>query len=205
MSKGFKRYLPVWLILFAGINATAWIMPLIRSKAFWTVFGIVNAAWLIQLLLAYLIFNEKKEIAGPAFIPSFISLVVLFTVNAFGLYYFWEPWVLALVSMIILAVTYLFMTIVIQNTANAVDRDENVKAKIATMNEMIKEVKDLYDNTNNEDVYRLYEALRYSDKGSKDPKIEQTISKEIEKLMTMTDKEKIKKQVELVINQVNSR
>ena len=204
MSKGFKKYFPVWLILFAGINATAWIMPLIRSKAFWTVFGIVNAAWLIQLLLAFFIFNEKKEISTPAFIPSFISLIVLFTVDAFGLYYFWEPWVLALVSMIILAVTYLFMTIVVQNTANAVDRDENVKAKTATMNELIKEVKVLYNNTNNQDIYRLYEALKYSDKGTKNTEIENKIAEEVQ-LLKSTDENNISSSVDSIIELINKR
>ncbi len=204
MSKGFKKYFPIWLILFAGINATAWIMPLIRSKAFWTVYGVVNGAWIVQLLLAYLVFKERKEVATPVFLPSFISLIVLFTVNAFGLYYFWEPWVLALVSMIILALTYLLMTVLAQNTAKAVERDEHLNDKVDVMRSMIKEVKTLYDNTNNEDVYRLYEALRYTDKGSKNPKIERKMSEEISSLQSMKEDE-LKEKIDSIISLLNSR
>ena len=207
MSKGFKKYLPVWLIFFAAINATAWIMPLIRSKMFWMAYCVVNVAWLVQLLMAYVVLKERKEIATPVFITSFISLIVLFTINAFGLYYFWETWVLALVSMIILAVTYLLMTLMLQNTVNAVQRDENIRRKTDAMYSLIADVKDLFDNTGNKDVYRLYEALRYSDKLSneKTEKLELQICEKIGDLKNIVSDEQIAEQVDQIMKLLNER
>ncbi len=205
MSVGFKKYLPVWAILLALINATAWIMPLIRSKAFWTVYWIINACWFIQLLIAYFAFKEKKEVSSPIIFTSFTGLIVLFIVDAVGLYYFWEPWVLALISFIIAVINYILIVLFEQNQNKALVRDEHVKEATETMNSFTKEVKALYDTTNNEDIYKLYEVLKYSDKASKDPKIENQIRKDINLLKDNISPEELKNKIDQIIDLIKSR
>ena len=206
MSKGFKKFLPVWVIFVVALNATAWIMPLIRSKSFWIVYGFVNVSWLVDLVLAYFIFKKRKEVAYPVFALMFFNLIVLFIVDAVGLYYFWEPWVIALISMIILAVTYLLATLFVQNTEKAANRDENQNKKVNFMREMTASVKTLYDNTNNEDIYRLYEAFRYSNKasGENTKPIEKKIKEEVLKLKE-ADKDEIKSIVDSAIALLKER
>lgn len=204
MSKGFSKYFFVWLIFMAGINATAWIMPLIRSEMFWASYGIVNGAFVVQLLLSLFVFNQRKEISIPVFIPSFVSLIVLFIANAVGLYYFWPTWVHGVVSLIILALTYLLMLVIGQNSEKMLERDRHVRQKTDLMASIVKQVKSMAQSSGNKDIERLYEELRYTDKASKDPELELKIKDEINKLSSLKE-DQIKESVDQIIRLVKSR
>ncbi|MBR0420785.1 MAG: hypothetical protein IJI66_16610 [Erysipelotrichaceae bacterium] len=207
MSKGFKKYLPVWLILFLLIHITAWVMPLIRSKAFWSAYGVVTISWLAQLLISYFAFKQRKEISTPIFIYSFVALFILFAMDGIGLYFFWEVWILVVASCVFLGINWIVLTTIGQNMSKAVERDEHVNQKVDAMRELAANVKTLYDNTNNKEIYRLYEALRYSDKASNEKtfEIEEQIENAIASLEETTGKDILSEKVDEIIRLINKR
>ncbi len=205
MTKGFKRYFLIWFILFALIHITAWVMPLIRSKMFWTAYCIVTVAWLVQLLISYIALKQRKEIATPILTFSFIGLILLFIMDALGLYFFWPSWVLAISSCVFIGTNWIVLSLVGQSSSRTIERDEHIDRKTETMNDLIKSVKTLYNNTDNQDVYRLYEALKYSDKSSKDPALEEQIKEEVLNLKSIQASNEIKIKVDQIIELINQR
>lgn len=91
--------------------------------------------------------------------------------------------------------------------SKAVERDEHVNQKVDAMRELAANVKTLYDNTNNKEIYRLYEALRYSDKASNEKtfEIEEQIENAIASLEETTGKDILSEKVDEIIRLINKR
>ena len=145
------------------------------------------------------------------FIYSIIGLIMAFVVNWYCIYYnyaYWvktKPWMLAIVNLVVIVLHYVFLIVINTGLNKNVERDVHVKESTETMASLTKEVKALYDSTNNEDIYRLYETLKYSDKASKDPKIENQIRKEINLLKDISSPEEVKTKTDQIINMIKTR
>lgn len=218
MKNGFFKYFPVWLIVIAVLNVLAWVPPFERDSLFYTVYGIVMATFVIQLFIVLLAFsNRNRSVSNPLFIYSIVGLVMLFAVNYYfiGDYYgYWrwfsysrplQPWMFIVINAIFLGLHYIFLIAMSISLNKNVERDEHVAESTALMNGMINEVKKLYSNTGNKDIYRLYEALKYSDKRTKDPGIEQKIKNGISSIREIGDDDLIKDKVNELIKLINER
>ena len=207
MPNGFKKYLPVWLLLFVATVAIAWILPVERDELFHVIYYFVIAAFTIELGISYYAFSNKKDIAYPQFIYSILGVVMIFVAT----YYIisknlWvKPWIMAVIYIIILLLHYVLLIIMNTSLKKNIERDEHVKEQTNTMLSLTNQVKALYDSTGNDDIYSLYETLRYSDKRSNDVEKGEKIKKEIDKLKKQTDEREIKDQVEVIRKIINER
>lgn len=210
MIKGFKKYFPVWALFFIATVAIAFIIPVERDAMFYTLFCTALISHLIQLIISFFAFrNKNKEIVYPTFIYSIVGLVMLFTINAVVLYKapFIKPWQLIIINIVVLVLHYVLLIALNTSLHKNVERDENIREQTSKMLGYVSTVKTIYDNTNNEDVYKLYETLKFSDKGSngKTNELEEKIGYMIEELKELTDKEKIKELVENIKSLLNER
>ena len=87
-----------------------------------------------------------------------------------------------------------------------VERDKHVNEKTDTMLSLTKQVKALYDTTNNKDIYRLYEALKYANKSSRvdTRKIDEQIKEKIGSI-SFDDEKEIQNQVNEAIRLIKER
>lgn len=212
MPNGFKKYLPVWLLFFIGTIAVAWITPVERDNVFNVVYYCIITVFTVQLIISYFAFKNKDNAVSQAtFIYSIIGLIMAFVVNWYCIYYnyaYWvktKPWMLAIVNLVVIVLHYVFLIVVNTGLNKNVERDAHVKEATETMNSLTKEVKALYDSTNNEDIYRLYEALKYSDKASKNQEIENQIKESIEILKEDSDSLSMKEKVDKIIELIKKR
>ena len=208
MSKGLKRYIPIWVVLLAAIVIIAETVPFEKDNLFTTVYFFVVIAFVIELFIASLALNNKhKEISQPVFIYSIVGLVMVFIVNWWLIFkqYYHKPWFYIVVNVAVLALHYVFLLLVGSTMSHNVERDEHVKEKTDTMLSLAKEAKILYDNTGNQDIYRLYEALKYSNKASKSHEAEEIIKKEVEALRNVHLPEEVNVKVDHIIALINQR
>ena len=208
MPNGFKKYLPVWLIAFITTIVLAYIFPIERNEIFNIVYYFIVATFAIQLLISYFAFkNEDNTVSQTTFIYSIVGIVMIFVVNYYCISkLIWHrPWVYAAVNIVVLALHYIFLIVVNTSLNKNVERDQHVKEKSETMLSLTKEVKALYDSTNNEDIYRLYEALKFADKRSKNKEIEKQIDENIKNIKMSDDDSLIKENVEKTIELINYR
>ena len=208
MKKGFAKYLPIWIISFGATLIIANILPVEKGDLFNTVYYSIIIAYVFELIIAATALNNKnKDIGQTIFIYSIVGLIMVFVTNWWLVVkqYYHRPWFFAVVNIIVLALHYIFLSAMNVNMNKNAERDEHFIEETETMTNLTKQVKVLYDNTNNEDIYRLYEALRYADKATKNIEIENKISDEINLLKDITDPNEIKDQVNEIIKLINQR
>ena len=207
MPNGFKKFLPVWLIAFIATIAIAWILPVERDSLFHVIYYFIIAAFTIELCISYYAFKNEKEVAYPLFIYSILGVVmiVIATWKIISKHLWVKPWLMAIIYIIILALHYLLLIILNTSLKKNVERDEHVKENTNTMLTLTNQVKALHDSTNNEDIYRLYEAFRYSDKGTNNADIEKRLIIEVDKLQKRNSNEEIKQDVDRIIKLLSER
>ena len=141
MSKGLKRYIPIWVILLATIVIIAENVPFEKDELFTTVYFFIVIVFVIELFIASLALNNKhKEISQPVFIYSIIGLVMVFAVNWWLIFkqYFHKPWFYIVVNATVLALHYVFLLVVQTNMKQNVERDERVKEQTDAMLSLTK-------------------------------------------------------------------
>lgn len=207
MTNGLKKYLPVWLIAFIATIAIAWILPVERDELFHVIYYFVIAAFTIELGISYYAFSNEKDVAYPLFIYSILGVVMIFGAT----YYIisktlWvKPWMMAIIYIVILVLHYVLLIVMNTSLKKNIKRDEHVKEQTNTMLTLTNQVKALYDTTGNEDIYRLYETLRYSDKTGKNEEAEKLLLDEISQLGSIKDPREITEKVDDLINLVKTR
>lgn len=207
MPNGFKKYLPIWLITFVATIAIAWVLPVERDDLFYVIYYFIIAAFTIELGISYYAFSNEKDVAYPLFIYSILGVVMIFGAT----YYIisktlWvKPWMMAIIYIVILVLHYVLLIVMNTSLKKNIERDEHVKEQTNTMLELTNRAKALYDSTGNEDIYRLYETLRYSDKSIKNAKVEDRIKDELDKLTKIKEDVEIADQVDVIIKQIKKR
>ena len=190
MTKGFKRYLPIWCIIVLLFNVFVWVVPFDRNELFYTLYYSAIGAFVIQLLIVFFAYrNKNKTISQTILIYSIVGLLMLFVIDFYIIYnsikYFVliKPWVIIVINIIILGLHYVFLILLEIALGKNEERDKIVKDKTEFISSLINQVNAMYRKTNNKNMYRLYEALKYSNKISNkntkeiDEQIEQIINK----------------------------
>ena len=209
MSKGFKRYIPIWLVLFVTTIVLAEILPVEKSELFTTVYFFIVIAYIIELFIASRALNNKqKEVGQPIFIYSVLGVVMVFAANwwLIAKQHYHKTWFYIMVNIIVLALHYVFLLLVDASLKQNVERDKHVNEKTDTMLSLTKQVKALYDTTNNKDIYRLYEALKYANKSSRADtrKIDEQIKEKIGSI-SFDDEKEIQNQVNEAIRLIKEK
>ena len=208
MSKRFYSYFVAWVILFAATIAIAQLLPVEKGDLFNTVYYSIATAFVIELFIAFFTFGSgDKTISQSVFIFSIAGVLMIFAANYYLLFkqYYHKPWFYACVNIAVLALHYVFLIAMGASLGKNAERDKNQNKIVDVMRSITNEVKALYNSTNDEDINRLYETLRYSDKASKDSEIEEKILEEVNELKGITDKNRIKDKVDQIIKLVKSR
>lgn len=209
MPKGFKNYLPIWLIALVVIMAIANIAPFEKDDLYTIVYYSILISFSAQLVISFLAFKREKEFSYPTFIISIIGVVLLIGANYYAITeVMWrKPWQLTLLNVIVLALQYVVLLLVGISLNNDIERDKNIKDRTDLMLSLTEQVNVLYKNTKNKDIHRLYEALKYADKTSDDntAEIDAKIKDNISNLHVSTNDEEIKENVNKIIELISDR
>lgn len=183
ISKNFKLYAIVWLILLALFNAIVFITPSEyngESKftdTFWIGYSLVTVGFIGQLLCAYV--GLKDESITKVFynIPLLRVSVIGLVVSAVAGSIFMvlptvESWIAAIICIVILA----FVVIATITAKSAGDIVESIDKKIKEQTFFIKnltvDAQNLIPRANTPEakatVNKVYDAIRYSDPMSND-------------------------------------
>lgn len=202
MPSGFKKYLPVWLIGFIATIAIAFLLPVERGDAFNIVYYVLVFTFAVQLLIAYFAFkNKDNAVSQTSFIYSIVGIAMIFATTFFIIkkMIFYRPWLMTVIYIIVLALHYFFLIALSTSLNKNVERDEHVRQETNIMLTLTNDVKKLYDSTNNKDIYRLYEALKYSDKKSKDLEVEEQLVQLVNDLKSINNIDEIKNKVDEIV------
>jgi len=207
MKKGFARYLPIWLIMFA---ATLIIFNIIQTElniSLKPIYYPVIIVFALELIIASYVLNYKtKDISQPLFIYSLIGLAIVFIINNLLIFLgVYESWIYTIANVITLSLHYIFLLTMNASLSANKERDENIKNKTDFMLNTTNKVKSLYDITKNEDIYRLYESLKYSNKDIKNNvEYQKQLENYIDSLRNIKDGKTIKNKVDEIIDLIKN-
>lgn len=178
MNKNFKLYIICWAILLALFNVICFVTPNEAAGlnkfggAFWIGYIFITAAFIGQLVCAYIAFkaeNLKKLFYNlPLITLSYTGLVLMLVLGGAAMAIPNLPaWVGAIVCLLILG----FNAIAVIKANWAAEIVESVDEKIIDKTEFIKnlitETESLISHAKNEQIKeeckKVYEAVRYSD------------------------------------------
>lgn len=179
MKKIFKPYALIWAILFAAWCAIVFLVqPVIPGfvfrydARFWTAFVFIVAAFIGNIVCAYLAFKaetiEKLFLNLPLITVSRAALIAMLVAgSALMAIPDCPAWIAAVVSVLILAFNVVAI-IKASWAAEEVSRvDEKVKAKISFIKNLTVDTENILSRAKSEDVKKecrkVYEAVRYSD------------------------------------------
>ena len=186
MPKLFKRYIPIWFITFALCLAILQLLPIEKDDLFHIVYYFVIAAFTIQLLILFFALRNKDNVVSQTtFIYSIVGVVML----------------------LVLGLHYVFLIALYSTLKNNVERDVHLKEKTETMLSLTNDVYTLYNNTNNKDIYRLYEALKHSNKSENEntKRLDNEIYKGVKKLALIKSEKDMNKLTNELIKLINER
>lgn len=183
MKKNFKLYIVCWAILLALFNVICFVTPNEASGlnkfggAFWIGYIFITAAFIGQLVCAYIAFkaeNLKKLFYNlPLITLSYTGLILTLIFGGAAMAITNLPnWIGIIVCLIILAFTAI--AVISAKAAGTVvsNIDEKIKTNAAFIKEMTVETQNLMNRANapklKEYCKKVYEALRYSDPMSKE-------------------------------------
>lgn len=209
MPKGFKKYLPFWLIALVVVIAIANIVPFEKGELYKTVYYTILISFVAQLAITFFAFKKEREVAYSVFIYSIVGIIMLIVANYYAIAKMWwrRPWLLALVNIIVLAMHYVFLLLIGTSLEKNIERDESVKDSTNLILSLTEQVNALYKNTKNKDIYRLYETLKHSNKTSNEQteKVDTEIKHLTEKLLKEKSDENIKNIVDEITKLINKR
>ena len=199
MKKNFKLYIICWAILLVLFNIICFVTPNEAAGlnkfggAFWVGYIFITAAFIGQLVCAYIAFkaeNLKKLFYNlPLITLSYTGLVLTLVFGGAAMTIPNLPnWIGIIVCLIILAFTAI--AVISAKAAGTVvsNIDEKIKTNAAFIKEMTVETQNLMNRANapklKEYCKKVYEALRYSDPMSKEQltDIENRIKEEFDAL-----------------------
>lgn len=183
MKTNFKLYIVCWAILLALFNVICFVTPNEAAGlnkfggAFWIGYIFITAAFIGQLVCAYIAFkaeNLKKLFYNlPLVTLSYTGLVLTLIFGGAAMAIPNLPnWIGIIVCLIILAFTAI--AVISAKAAGTVvsNIDEKIKTNAAFIKEMTVETQNLMNRANapklKEYCKKVYEALRYSDPMSKE-------------------------------------
>ena len=164
MKKKFVPYIICWTIFLAGMSKF--------GGGFWIGYGFTLAAFLGQLLCAWLAFKESEKRKLFYKLPLvFISYVALILTAVVGIVFMTVPqipaWIAAIVCSVILAfgAVAVIKAKVAAETVSAID--EKVKTKTAFIKELTARAESVMTAAQTPELKtaakKVYEAIRYSD------------------------------------------
>ena len=177
MKKRFNLYLIVWAVLLAVFNVIAFVSPgwatiEKTTPSFWIGYAFINAAFVGQLVCAWMAFKDesaKKTFYNISlFTISYAGLIAMFVVG--GICMLISPlygWISAIVCTIVLAISI----IAVVKAKTAVDLVVEVDKKIETATAFIYDMRAASESlcarakTDDAKVLcnKVYEAFNYSD------------------------------------------
>lgn len=178
MKKKFVPYIICWTIFLALFHVIVFVTPSEiagMSKfggGFWIGYGFTLAAFLGQLLCAWLAFKESEKRKLFYKLPLvFISYVALILTAVVGIVFMTVPqipaWIAAIVCSVILAfgAVAVIKAKVAAETVSAID--EKVKTKTAFIKELTARAESVMTAAQTPELKtaakKVYEAIRYSD------------------------------------------
>jgi hypothetical protein len=185
MSKEFKRYLPIWMILLIVTNIVVWVIDLDRSNGFYVSYIIVNIALLIQLGISHYALSKKRALCAPIMAKSIVVVIVLVLLNIYILYsayidpvlgvLFPElplfgfllkkvdiPKAIMVADVVLLAINYIVVILLGQHGDRMETRDQHAIEKTAVMRKLTSKAKMLAETRKDPQLQKIYEGLKYS-------------------------------------------
>lgn len=109
MTKVFKTFFSIWLILFVVLNVCAFAIPKTANVNFFVIYCTVVTSFIIELITAYFSFNQKelknKFYNLPAFCVSSVGLILIIIISLCGfLIKDFPVWVIIVTCAIILGI-----------------------------------------------------------------------------------------------------
>lgn len=183
MKKAFRTYAVIWAIVLAVFNVVCFVTPnevAGISKfggAFWTGYIFITAAFIGQLICAFLAFRANCLTRLVYNIPmlqlSYTGLIVMLIAGGLTMAIPNLPgWVGIIVCVLVLAFTAIAV-IKAKTASGVVERvDEKIKAQTNFIKLLTAEAEGLINQARSgavrADCKRVYEAIRYSDPMSRD-------------------------------------
>lgn len=163
----------ILLILLAVFNVVAFVVPHVQGGTFWTGYAFTTAAFLLQILFAFLAFGKADTLYRTFLgIPVFrLGIVYLVIQVIFGLVCLFVPllpmWAAVIVSVVLLGI-YMILIISAMMARDEVDKTGNkVKEQTAFIRSLTADAESLLARAKSEEsktvVKKVYEAVRYSD------------------------------------------
>lgn len=113
MSKGFKSYFPVWMILMALSNVIAWVIPVDHDKTFFVAYGFAMGAMVIQLVISFAVMSsDEKALKYPVVLFSICGVFLVALVSVLCVWLKAKVWVAIVVNSIILALNWILLQII---------------------------------------------------------------------------------------------
>lgn len=163
----------ILLILLAVFNVVAFVVPHVQGGTFWTGYAFTTAAFLLQILFAFLAFGKADTLYRTFLgIPVFrLGIVYLVIQVIFGLVCLFVPllpmWIAVVVSIVLLGF-YLIMIITAMMARDEVEKTGNkVKEQTSFIRSLTVDAENLLARAKSDvakvEAKKVYEAVRYSD------------------------------------------
>lgn len=178
MRKNFKYYIIIWAVLLAVFNAVTFLTPNELAGfskfggAFWSGYAAVTAAFIGQLVCAYIAFRaenaEKLFLNLPLITVSYTALIVTLIVGAAAMLIPELPqWAGGIVCLLVLAFGAVSVLKARAAAQIAGDRENQVGEQTSFIRGITAEAQILMGRASSplikEKCKKIYEALRYSD------------------------------------------
>ena len=177
MSRNFKRYILVWVLLLALFNVVAFVSPTLITNekytvSFWIGYVLITIMFLSQLVCTYVAFqadNAKQLFYNISLIrTSYIGLIVSFVVGGLCMLISSLPYWVGVIACAIVLVAN--MLSIVKATA-AIGEVERVDTKVKTQTFFIKSltidadtlIASAKSDLVKAECRKVYEAIRYSD------------------------------------------
>ena len=163
----------ILLILLAVFNVVAFVVPHIKGGTFWTGYAFTMAAFLLEILFAFLAFGKadtlyRTFLGIPVFRLGIVYLVIQVIFGLVCLFVHLLPTWIAVVASVILLGLYLILIITAMMARDEVDKTGNkVKDQTAFIRSLTVDAESLLARAKSEtakaEAKKVYEAVRYSD------------------------------------------
>ena len=177
LKKYFKNYLIIWVLFVAIYLAACFLTPNTVEGyykfggAFWGPFVIIMIALIGQLIIAKKVFDsetkEKLFMNLPLYRLSYLGTVLTFIVGTVCMVMPDLPnWIGSILCGVILVLTYMSLTVGQGVSSRIQEKEATLKESTGNMRNLVSKAKLLADNApddRKETIYKVYEALKYSD------------------------------------------
>ena len=215
MSKNRKLSTLVLALVFVLFNVVAFAIPTLKTASFWVVYGFTLVAFAIQLLVWKQAFDKAETLKSKFLgLPVIYIAVVYLAIQLITLIVFASSSTLPIWSSIVACVVVTGVSAICMITADTghceIERVETkAQKKVFYIKEIQAEIELLADAETNAEtkaaLIRLAEKVRFSDPMSSEPltDLENTISEKVALLKTLSDKNEIIGEIDLLLSKRN--